>query len=187
MGFVDMIYTLDSYEVSDVLLPFILIFTIVFAILQKSAIFDKKNYNVIVSLVLAFSVVIPHVLGRYPPGRDVVDIMNSALPNVSLIIVAILMVMLMIGFFGGNLAGTSIGGFFALASIGIVIAIFGSAAGLKMFSWIRIDNQLRDLIVIILVFGVIVWFITKEDKPSGDSGGFFSKLDDMGKELFNKP
>ena len=43
------IQTLESWGLTDVLLPFLLVFTIIFAILQKSNILGegKKNFNVI--------------------------------------------------------------------------------------------------------------------------------------------
>ena len=38
----------------DVILPFFLIFAVTFAILEKVGIFEKKNINVVVSVILAF-------------------------------------------------------------------------------------------------------------------------------------
>lgn len=186
MDFPDMIRTLENYGISDVLLPFILIFTIVFAVMQKTGLLGdgRKNYNVIVALVMALGVVIPHVLGKYPSGSDVVDIMNKALPNVSIILVAILMVMIILGLFGTNikLAGTTLGGWFMLVAIVAIFYIFGSAAGWFESGWIdRIipDTDTRNLVVIILVFGIIIAFITKDDKESGTKGF----IDGMGKKL----
>jgi len=51
----------------------ILIFTIIYAALYKSKILgeDRKNFNVIIALVVALSVIIPHVLGTYPAGYDI--------------------------------------------------------------------------------------------------------------------
>ena len=60
-SFTDFVQTLEDMGVSDVLLPFVLIFTIVFGVLQKTDIFgqNKKNFNAIIALVVALSVVIP--------------------------------------------------------------------------------------------------------------------------------
>ena len=73
--FSELVYFIEDFRVMDVLLPFLLIFTIVFAILQKTKIMGKerKNYNVVIALVVALSVVIPHVTGSYPAGIDVVE------------------------------------------------------------------------------------------------------------------
>ena len=95
--------TLDAWGLTDVLLPFLLIFAVMFAILQKTKIFgDRRNTNTIVALVIGLLVVIPHVTGVYPTGYDVVEILNSALPSVSLVVIAVIMLLVLIGIFGGE-------------------------------------------------------------------------------------
>ncbi|MBI4149898.1 hypothetical protein HY488_00680 [Candidatus Woesearchaeota archaeon] len=183
---------LDALGITDVLLPFFLIFTIVFAILQRTKLLgeNRKNFNVMIALILAFAVVIPHVTGGYPPGMDVVDIINRALPNVSLVLVAILMVLILIGLFGWSVGGegTSIQGWIAFLAFLAVVYIFGAAADL----W-HIPNRLnfllnpdtQALIVVLLIFGIVVWFITKEEKESAGEGALKSLGKTLG-ELFKK-
>lgn len=188
MNFPDMIITLESYGFADVLLPFILIFTIVFAVFHKTKILgDRKNFYVIFALVMALSAVIPHVLGKYPPGSDVIDIMNRALPNVSIILVAILMVLIILGLFGANvnIMGTTMGGWFTLISMIVILIIFGNAAGWFNAGWfdnLVPDGDTRNLILIILVFGVIIFFITKDDAKS-NADGFFKNIGDKFGEI----
>ncbi|MBD3310311.1 hypothetical protein GF351_03775, partial [Candidatus Woesearchaeota archaeon] len=95
---------LDSWGLTDVMLPFLLIFTIVFAVLQKTNILGtgRKNYNMVISLVLALLVVIPHVLGVLPEGRDPVNIINQSILSIAVILVAVVMLLLIIGIFGGE-------------------------------------------------------------------------------------
>jgi hypothetical protein len=139
---------------------------------------------VIVALVIGLAVVIPHVMGRYPPGADIVVIMNNALPNVSMIIVAILMLLLMVGIFGHdiNLAGSPIGGWFVILAVLIVVFIFGRAAGwFTGPGWLGfIDNpETQTLVIVLLVFGIIVWFIARDTEPKGDEKSIpenFAKL-----------
>lgn len=187
MAFQDLMIYLDNIGVADVLLPFILIFTVVFAILQKIKLFGDKNVrqiNVIVALVMGLAVVIPHVMGRYPPGADIVYIMNSALPNVSIVLVAILMLLLMVGIFGHDitLAGNSIGGYFVILAVLMIVFIFGRAAGWFYGpGWLGFidDPETQTLVVVCLVFGIIVWFVARdtEPKPEGDSiADNFAKL-----------
>lgn len=194
MGFPEMIRLLESYGISDVLLPFILIFTIVFAVMQKTKLLGdgRKNYNVVIALVMALGVVIPHILGSYPnPDYDVVNIMNKALPQVSIILVAVLMVLIIIGLFGANiqLAGTTMGGWFTLIALILIGIIFGNAAGWFDAGWLdRLipDSDTRNLIVIILVFGIIIFFITK-DTPDSNKKGFFQNIgDELGKLIHQK-
>jgi hypothetical protein len=183
---------LDALGLTDVLLPFFLIFTIVFAILQRTHLLgeNRKNFNVIIALVIAFAVIIPHITGGYPPGADVVDIINKALPNVSLVLVAILMVLLLIGIFGWKVGGegTSIQGWIALIAFLIVIYIFGAAADMwhipdRLSFMLNPDTQ--ALIVVLLIFGLVVWFITKEEKESAGESALKSFGKTVG-ELFGK-
>ena len=90
MDFATVIELLDYYRVADVLLPFLLVFLIVFATLQKVKILgeSKKNFNVMLALIMGLAVIFPHVLGT---GPDVVPIINNSLPSISLVIVGIIM------------------------------------------------------------------------------------------------
>ena len=94
----------NSWGLTDVMLPFLLIFVIFFAILAKARILgeDKKKLNLVVALVIAALFVIPHVTNSYPSNFDPVEIINEALPNISIVIVAALGALLMIGAFGGQ-------------------------------------------------------------------------------------
>ncbi|MBI2147757.1 hypothetical protein HYU19_04770 [Candidatus Woesearchaeota archaeon] len=163
---------LDMAGLTDVLLPFFLVFTILYAILQRSKILgeDKKNFNIIISLVISFAVIIPHITGMYPPNADVVNIINKAIPNVSLVIVLMVMFLLMIGLLGGGarLNAGGLSGGIALIAFIVVVYIFGAAADFWMMpSVLDFLNSpdVQALIVIVLVFGILVWFITREDRP----------------------
>ncbi|MBN2459312.1 hypothetical protein JXB28_03420 [Candidatus Woesearchaeota archaeon] len=186
---------LDMWGVTDVLLPFILVFTIVFATLQKTKILGdgKKNYNVMVALVMGLAVVIPHIVGRYPFNFDPVNVINASLPQVSIILVAIIMLLLIIGIFGNeiDIAGTSLAGWVVLLAIIAVLLIFGSAVGwfpLPIYLNFLLDPELQALIVMILVFGIIIWFITKDDTQKEQKGekGLGHFLEEMGKGLKKK-
>lgn len=184
---------LHDWGVASVLLPFILVFTVVFAILQKSHILgkEKKNFNVMIALVMGLAVVFPHVLGTYPPEADPVNIINQSLPNVSIVIIAIMAILLLIGLLGGEVKwiGSSMSGWIAIICFLVVIYIFGNAAG--WFSsgypaWLRwLDNSdTQALIVILLVFGILVWYITKDDNAK--KGALLKNtMEDIGK-LFKK-
>lgn len=188
----------------EIILPFILIFTVIFAVLQRTKVLgeDKngkpmKNFNVVIGIVVALATVIPHVLwGTNAPTRtcylsngfiDVVCTINNALPNVSLIVVAILMFLIIIGIWGKNvdIAGTSLGGIITIASIIGIIAIFAIAAGWmgRLPNWLYFlrDPQTQALVVVILVFGLIVRFIVgpeEKEKKEGDKN-FLEKFSDM--------
>lgn len=71
-----------------------------------------------------------------------------------------------------------------------VVAIFGSAIGwYTMPQWlIFLQNpELQALIVMILVFGIIIAFITKEDKKDSDKEKGFGKFwDGIGEAMKKK-
>ncbi|MBS3107167.1 hypothetical protein J4419_05930 [Candidatus Woesearchaeota archaeon] len=164
--------SLDTWGLTDVLLPFLLVFTIVFAVLQKSHILGqgKKNYNVIVALVLAFSVVLPHVTGSWPINYDPVDLINGALPSVSVVVVAIMMLLILIGVFAHDkvMLGLTMPGWVALFSFLVILYIFGASAGWWASGGIDafasfFGEEAVSVFILILVFGVIVAFITQDD------------------------
>lgn len=158
--FTDFFVYLDQLGIADSLIPFFLIFTVVFAVLEKAKIFGVtgKKFNVIVALAIALIVVIPHVMGTYPEGKDAVVIINSALPNVAVLAVALIMFLFLIGIFGGTAGGLA--GIAGIIAIVAIVWIFGSSAGWfkELPSWLA-DPATQVLIVILLVFGLVVWFI----------------------------
>jgi hypothetical protein len=193
--FRNMIYSLEQVGVLDVIMPFILIFTIVYAVLQKTKILGKdtdgrpkKNFNVIIALVMALAVVIPHVMGNKNfYGVSVVDIINNALPNVALVAVIIVMILLTIGVFGKEFdIGEGFGGVFVILAFLVIGFIFAASAGIfrqgSMPYWLYFvyDSQFQALVVTLLVFGVIIYFITKEDKPkTAKDKNFMTELNKM--------
>ena len=191
--FQNAIYQLEALGLTDVILPFILIFTLVFAIMQKVKPIGPedraKQFNTVIALVMALAVVIPHVLGYYPPNADVVDIINKALPQVSLILVAVLMVLLIVGLFGGKAEwGGALSGWIAFFAFVLVIFIFGRAAGWFYYlpDWLYwLDNpDTQAMIIVIAVFAIIIWYITKEPaKPEAESG--WKKFGQAFQEMFS--
>ena len=182
---------LDRWGLTDVLLPFLLIFVIIYAILMKTKILgeSKKNLNVVVALVVGLLVVIPHITGRFPANADPVLIMNDALPQISLVLVAIIFLLIMIGVFGQDYVflGVTMPGWITLISFIIILIIFGGAAG-----WWQgdIGTTLENffgtegvaVFIMLLVFGIIIAWVTSDSKEREDRtilnrmGMDFSKL-----------
>jgi len=193
--FHNVIYRLELWGLSDVILPFILIFTIVFAIMQKVKPLGSgeegartKPFNVVIALVMALAVVIPHVLGYYPPGADIVNIINAALPQVSIVLVAILMVLLIIGLFGGKAEwGGALSGWIAFFSFILVVYIFGRSAGWFEYlpNWLYwLDNpDTQAMLIVVAIFAIIIWYITKEPTDP-KAKGTTEKFRDAWGEMF---
>lgn len=193
-NFADFLIWLDDMKILDSLIPFVLIFTLVFAVLQKTQILGigKKSFNVVVALSMALMVVIPHVMERYPAGQDPVVIMNTAIPNVSILMVAILAALLLVGIMGIQFMGGSITGFIAIISFFAVVYIFGAAAGwfggghFPWFLGFLDDEATRSMFIVILVFGVIVWFITRDESSTEGTVGWLSGAGKALSEAFQK-
>lgn len=200
VSFVDMIKTLADFGVWDVVLPFMLVFTIVYFVLSNVAkgMFgksgegdtekDNTKFAMIIALVIALGVVIPHVTNSYPPGLDVVDIMNAALPQVAVVAIAIVGMMILLGLFQIKIVdfhNYGISSFIVIVSIGLIIYIFGDAAGWgwqlpRWLSFLR-DSQLQSLVIAILVFGLMIRFITG---PKKEKKGFHEHMKGLKKGLF---
>lgn len=166
---------LAKIGVYDVILPFLLIFTIVFAILEKTRVlgteeiegkqYSKKNINAMVAFVASFLVV---------ASTKLVSAINQAVAQGVLILVLIVMFLLLIGAFFREGEDVVLEGgwrsfFMVVIFVGIIL-IFLNALGWLVPSWEFITENWRmewiaTLIMIIIVVAFIV-FITWEKKPA---------------------
>jgi len=156
----------------DVILPFLLVFTIVFAVLQKTKIFgeDKKNINFVVALVLAL---------LFLQNNYLIFVLQRFLPNISLFLIIFLMFLLVLGVFLGpqtGVSGTATTFAFIVSVITVLVAVstdlmpygFGS----NIFDWwYNIDPGTRTLIWVIIIFAVVIALVTHEKKSEGNGLG----------------
>ena len=162
--FQDTFYYLQQMGISDVIIPFILIFTILYAVLQKIQIFgtEGQRFNAVIALAIALTTIIPHVLGSYPPGTDVVVMINNALPEVVFLIIGVVLLLVLLGFaWGGETTQTATAAIVAVVAAVILVIIFASEAiPVPIVSYL--DPQLRTLLIVIIVFGLVFWYVTRE-------------------------
>jgi len=188
----EIVIYLQNVGVADVLLPFILVFTLVFAILEKVKVLGEKGkrYNVMVALVIGLAVVIPHVLS--PSPFDAVSIMNKAFPSVSIFVVAILALFILIGLWSSKSLkwGASAKGWLTIIAFIIVAGIFTYAAGWwgqgTLPNWLNFmnDSGTIALIVIVIVFVLLIAYITGggKDETSREEKGFSKFIKALGGE-----
>ncbi len=176
-----------DFGLFDVVLPFLLVFTLVFAILEKTRILGiegeskggvpKKNLNAMVSFVFALIVV---------ATNKVVTAINTALPNVVLLLVVFVSFLLLISTFAKseeldfrNLH-KGLYNFFVFVSLFAIIIIFlGSITNSAGQSWLSYAwdygmNNFQGAIVSSLLFfgiliGSIIWVV--RPAPTNRSGG----------------
>jgi hypothetical protein len=182
----------------DIVLPFFLIFTVIYAILNRSNILgekgEAKKFNVIVAMVIGFLVVVPHVMYGDPTGGsanlslsvgerqlpDVVNIINAAIPGISIWIIGILMLMILLGMFGGNidLWQKPLSTWIFFAAVIIVFYTFAVSANWvstpDWLNWLS-DRGNQAVILILLIFGIVIWFVVSADTPN-KKGGIWSDL-----------
>ncbi|MAE42348.1 hypothetical protein CMO93_01140 [Candidatus Woesearchaeota archaeon] len=193
-GLEEFFEALEDFGFTDVMLPFLLIFTVIFAVLEKSKIFgeEKRNMNSAIALVFALTVIIPHITGDLPAGIDPVEIINSVLPQVGIFVVAIVALMIMIGVFGHEkiLLGATMPGWVALISVIFLAMIFGSAAGWggsSITNWMddTFGSDALGVVVMLIMFGVIIAFITGGEGER-DKVGVMRRIGMDFPKLFNK-
>lgn len=89
-----------EFGLFDVILPFVLVFSVIFAILEKTRLLGtekvggeevpRKNLNTMVAIVFAFLVV---------ATNKIVNAINIALPNIVLLIILVISFLLIVGIF----------------------------------------------------------------------------------------
>src|SRR3989344_8418621 len=85
---------LQDIGANEIFLPFLLVFAIVFAVLEKTKIFgEKSKINVVVAFIIGLLLVVQ---------QGVVATINNFLPQVSLIIVVALAFLLLVGMLAGR-------------------------------------------------------------------------------------
>ena len=175
IDFYNIFSDLDTMGLFDIVLPFLLVFTITFAVISKIKILgEKKNINVIVSLVIALLAI---------RSEYFVGLMKSFLPNVAMFMIVILMFLLMLGIFAGeNKEWTGI--FWGIgAVISFIFILFSllfdyTAERVQFPYWLEdffysIDDSTKGIILFVGVLVIVIWIATRE---KGQEETLFSKL-----------
>ena len=130
---------LDDLGFFDVVLPFLLVFTIVFAVLEKTKILGvdddkktKKNLNAIVAFSIALFVVIT---------KQVVVTLRSSLPQIALVLIVIVSLLLLVGSFFTT----------------------------KEFDYFADSKAWKGFLSIVILVGVLLIFLGAVETEGGDS------------------
>ncbi len=162
----------------DVVLPFLLVFTIVFAILEKTRIFGvengkpKKNLNSMVAFSIALFVVL---------AKEIVYTIQIALPLVFLVLLIVICFMLLAGSFMGDkefsFENKKWAVFLTVVMFLSVILIFlyafgylGAIIGYIVTKWS--DTLISSLILLAAVVGTIFYVVggKSDSKPKEETG-----------------
>lgn len=175
---------LEQWGFVDAFLPFVLLFVLLFALLNRLGIFTKgkgndktdRRLSGLIAFAISLMIVIPHVLGRYPSNMDPIILINNLLPSAAVMLVAILMLLFLLGLTGKDLPSnlSAIVGLVGAALLALIIAmtIWPSFA----YGTFLADPTLQALLIILLVMGLIVWFVTRDTEEVEYDEGLLSWL-----------
>ena len=188
MAVQDILYQLQSSGLYEIALPFLLIFTIVFAILEKTKIFGIKgneprsNINAVVSVILGLL-----IINQF----EIVDRLNLFLPKVSLFIVVAIMFLILLGVFGANVGENGFSGIllliFAIISLLVIYWALTPTIGLDTIgpywleSWVY-DNS--SSLIAFVIIGIIIWAVVS--KPKSGQHDSFEKFGTTIDKMFGK-
>lgn len=161
-------YEMESMGFYEYILPFMLVFVVVFAILEKTKIFGgekggpaKTNINVVVSLIIGLLILSePTIIGW----------MNAYLSRMAFFIVLGIMMMLVVSMFGGgddfgSSTGTILG--IIIALVALFWSLSSGTYGLSTPYWFYyLESYLSTFLVIGLLVG-FVWLVAFAGSGSG--------------------
>lgn len=163
-GFRDVVIQMGQYGVFDVLLPFIFIFTLVFAILEKINIFNNRGVSLVLSLVIAFFT----ISNAYIAGFFMYLFSNLGLG------IAILLVLVVLLGFGLKESDTSWKYIFGIVGGAIFLVVLGRSGTFSMLFgpnfnfWVA---QNAPWIIMIIITGLIIAGVFIGFNRSQQSGG----------------
>ncbi len=179
---------LDKLGVYDVVLPFLLVFTIVFAILEKTKVlgtdeingvkYPKKNLNSMIAFVTAMMVI---------ASSQLVRLLNEAVANLMVVLIVMVLLLLLIGsfykegeevYFSGKWR-TSFTIVMIVSTILIVMNALKTSDGRSWLSWLWMDVIVKSWgaawfssLILIAFIVIVIALITKEPvKTNGNNGG----------------
>ncbi len=167
--------------VYDVLLPFILVFTIVFAILERTKVlgteklnnieYGKKNLNAMTAFVIAFLVI---------ASAQMVSIINNAMPKIVILLFLGVFFLLLVGIFYSEKEEVLLSSgwkimFMVIMFIGIVAIFLHSiptSSGKPFLNWIMefiaynyTTTAVTSIILVLVVAGLIL-YVVREPKAA---------------------
>ncbi len=172
---------LEKLGVYEIILPFLLVFTIVFAIFERTRVFgteevegvkySKKNLDAMVAFVTAFLVV---------ASSQLVAIINESLSKIVLIMLMLISFLVLIGTFFSEKEEVILEKgwrtfFMVIIFIGVVLVFMSSVKTAEGNSWLSyLIEYLRgnfgstgfSALILIIVIIVVMLYVTKDAAPA---------------------
>ena len=171
----ELLYLWESYGVFDYALPFLLIFAIIFGILQYMKIFgNNKGIHIVIALALGGLAVRSQYMNQF---------YAELFPRLGIGVVIILSLLILIGMFIAEDERRY--WFYGLGAIGVIIAIiilyqtFGYLGWTGLYGYLGGDS-ISWIILAVIMVGIIIAVATstgsKEEKTSDKKAAVFDKL-----------
>lgn len=160
----------EKIGVYDVVLPFLLVFAIVFAILEKTKVlgtekiegkeYTKKNMNSMVAFVMSFLVI---------ASSRLVEIITTVSAQVVILLMASILFLLLVGSFFKEGAGVFLEGgwkvlFMWVMFVGILLIFMNALGWLDDFwGWVRQGtggNAVGSIVLVVIII-FFMWFVVK--------------------------
>lgn len=191
------LFLLEQWGLRDVLLPFVIIFTLAFALLQKMQIFKNggtgtdankpnKKINAVIAAGIGLAALTPHFTGR---GFDIVLFMNNFLPQSFLLLLVVLLFLALVGTVSdpSKLAPKThplVGMIAVVAVLTLAVILLQSTQQINYpFLNFLNDPNTQAIVIVALVFILLIWYITKKDTPTAPAD-YFKKFKERMGEIF---
>lgn len=150
----------EEFGFYDVVFPFILVFTIIFATLQKIRIFgaESRRYNALIALVIAL---------MFTAATNLVEALNQYLPIVGLVLALFLGLMLILGIFGVKEgSGVQKLGWMLAGLVALIVGASYLPKTSDIFGFLEPLKEYTPIIIIgAILLGIILWATKGESKP----------------------
>ena len=158
---------LTAFGFFDVVLPFLLVFTVTFGVLEKSNLFgkDKKNLNAMLAFTVGFLVV---------AATQITQAIQLSIPKVAFMLIILISLLILVGSMMGKQKDEGLDFFEKFANlknrlvviiIVVVVAVFFSSVGwlqpILDFFRVNIASPTLSGIIFLAVIGGIIYYIIK--------------------------
>jgi hypothetical protein len=163
---------LKTYGIFEFYLPFLLVFTMFFGLLEKVQPFGKeqKRLNVIIAAIAGF-----YVMVFSPMAITITSFFSDFFAKTSITIVTLLVGMMIVGLLAGPFwekkdKENKIAGVIILIGVIVGAALFLNAGGLALFTQIAgdmgfgIDGETMVILIMVGLTVVAIWYMTREPK-----------------------
>ncbi|MFH8132327.1 MAG: hypothetical protein QW321_01840 [Candidatus Aenigmatarchaeota archaeon] len=164
---------LKNIGVFEFYLPFVILFGLLFGLLEKSKIIPERRINIIIALASAF-----FIMAYTPAGITLTQFFSNFFTNVAVVMVTLLSFVIMLFLVipvTGRTEFPKASKYIAFLIGLIVIGIFITSGGLKILlpqlqeaqiPGLEIDPQDLVIIILIILMIAVIYFVSREEKET---------------------